>query len=200
LVTPLDQQVAALVALVSISLIGIQFAIIHRVWQLFERGCLALPRKERNYVALSGLWVLLPIFIIEGIFIYSRIYVPTEYSNDAFMFLLIIFALLLLFSSFVVWIIRKVRKTKAHKPDKVGLYSFLSIFIFIASIFCSILALMGVSATMLNVEAGPYGPQNYTFGKWILLSAITFFFLWMFLHAYAFVEDYLKKRRKSLDY
>ncbi len=199
MVTPLDQQVAALVALVSISLIGIQFAVIKRVWQLFERRCLALPRRERNYVALSGLWFLLPVFIIAGIFIYSRVYVPVEYSNVALIVLLIVFSLLLLFSSLIVWIIRKVRKRTAHKPDTAGLCSFTSIVIFIASVLCSMLALIGVSATMLNVEAGPYGPQNYTLGKWILTLAITFFFLWMFLHAYAFVEDYLKKRMKSLD-
>jgi len=192
--TLLNQQVAALVALVSVSLIGIQLAHIKGVWQLFERRHLALPRKERNYAALSGLWVLLPIIIIEAIFIYSRVYVPAKYSNDALLFLLIIFALLFLFSSLIVWIIRKVRKTKAHKPDEAGLYSFLLMMVFIMSIFCSIFALIGVSATMLNVEAGPYGPQNYTLGKWILTSAIMFFFMWMCLHAYTFVKDYLKRR------
>ncbi len=200
MVTPLEQQVAALVALVSVALIGIQFAIIKRVWQLFERRCLALPRKERNNVALKGLWVFVPILIVNAIFIYSRVYVTAEDSVNVFIFLMAIFIVLLLLSSFIVWIIRKVRKTKVHKPDKAGLYSFLAMVIFIASILCNVVALLGVSATMLNVEAGPYGPQNYTFGKWILISGISFFYIWMFSYAFAFAEDYIKKRTEPSDY
>jgi uncharacterized membrane protein len=194
LVTQLDQQIAALVALVAVSLVGIEFAVIKKAWQLFERRCLALPREERGHIARNTLLILLYIIIIEGIFIYSRLYVPAEYNDWAALFLLIIFSLLVLLISFIVWIIRKIRKRSAYKPDTAGLLSSLSIGILIMSILCNIFALISVSATMLNVEAGPYGPQNYAFGKWILTAAISLFFIWMFLHASTFIQDYFKKR------
>jgi uncharacterized membrane protein YfcA len=196
LVTPMEQQIAGLVALVSVALIGVQFSVTSKVWRLFERLCLALPHEEKKHALLGGLWALLPIIIIQAIFIYSRVYVPPKYSNAMFVFLMIIFALLLLFSSLITWIISKARKTKTHKANEAGLLSFLSMAIILLSIFCSISALTGVATTMLNVEVGPFGPENYTFGKWILLSAISLFFTWMLLHAYIFVKDYLKERTK----
>lgn len=194
MVDPSDQQVAALVALVAIALLGIEFAVIKKAWQLFERRYLALPREERKHVALSALWVILPIIIMVGIFIYTRLHIPEEYNDEAFLFLLIIFSLLLLLSSFIAWIIRKIRKRSAYKPDIAGLLSFISMVVLAISIFCNMFALSGVSATMLNVKAGPYGPQNYMFGKWLLISALAFFSVWMILHTYTFVEDYFKKR------
>lgn len=194
MVTPIEQQVAALVAVVSISLIGVQFTVIKKVWQLFEQRCLALPREKRKNIAVTALWILLPIFFMEGIFIYSRVYVSEEYTDDVAIFLLLLFSLIFLIITLVLWIVRKVRKQSVQKADNAGLYSFISMIMYLMSIFCSIFALIGVSGTMLNVKVGPYGPQNYLFGKWILTSAITFFFGWMIFHLVAFLEDYRRKR------
>lgn len=165
---------AALVTVVSIALVGTAAILLSPAWKGFEQRFLKLSSLERKTVLRNTLILLCPILILLGTETVVGVYWPNLVQVAVFLIMLLLAAIAVL-STPVVLILRRIKKTKPQKPDELSLLYFIALSFLALCIMCNLLALIGVTPTMLMIEIGPYGPDNFNWGRWMVLDGVFFF-------------------------
>lgn len=176
-----SQTIAALVALVSIALLGVEVLILPAVWKKLDYCFFGLPKeKKRNVVRVVLLIVSFPI-VFMGINTIAGIHY-LENVNEILLSALFITIGIIMFALPIVWVISRLKGKKklkiTEKGDALSLLSLLfvtSFVLLIIGVLSNLLALTGVSAAMLDINMGPYSAENYNWDRWLVKDAISFF-------------------------
>jgi len=175
IVDEVSRELAALVSVVSLAMIGIVVGIFPRCWNRFEHYRLTLSPS-----VLKATWRLVPLLCLPILLILAFAFFNIETLNrmpDIFilflggMFLLLV---LLVLIDIGVRIKRKIKKQTVSKaePHTFTYLYFTALSYMAFSVFSNIIALTGVSPAMLLIDIGPYGPENFEWGKWFLYIGI----------------------------
>ncbi|PIP47975.1 MAG: hypothetical protein COX14_04720 [Chloroflexi bacterium CG23_combo_of_CG06-09_8_20_14_all_45_10] len=195
------RELAALVAIVSIALAGTTIVLLPPAWRGFEERFLKLPSIERKTVIRNTFILLCPILILVGTETAIGVYWPDLVQAAVFLVMLLLAAIAIL-SIPVVLILRRIRKTqKPRKPDELSLLYFTALIFLTLCIMCSLFALIGVTPTMLMIEIGPYGPEDFNWGRWMLQDGVFFLVCGIWMLGFAYVDDRTRlwKAKKSPD-
>lgn len=184
----ITRELAALVTVVSIALVGTAAILLSPAWKGFEQRFLKLSSLERKTVLRNTLILLCPILILLGTETVVGVYWPNLVQVAVFLIMLLLAAIAVL-STPVVLILRRIRKTKPQKPDELSLLYFIALSFLALCIMCNLLALIGVTPTMLMIEIGPYGPDNFNWGRWMVLDGVFFFVCGIWTLGFAYIDD-----------
>ena len=195
------RELAALVAIVSMTLVGTSVILLRPAWRGFEQRFLKLQSIERKTVIKNTSLLVIPILILTGTATAVGVYWP-DLVQAAIFFVMLLLAAIALLSTPVVLILRRVRK--AQKPRKLDELSFMyfTVLIFLTlCIICSLFALIGVTPTMLMIEIGPYDPDNFNAARWMAQDGVFFFVCGILMLGVVYIDERtsLWKAKKSLD-
>lgn len=172
------QTIAALVALVSIALLGVEVLILPAVWKKLDYCFFGLPKeKKRNVVWVVLLIVSFPIVFI-GINTIAGIHY-LENVNEILLSALFITIVIMMFALPIVWVISRLKGKKkfkiAEKGDALSVLFVTSFVLLIIGVLSNLLALSGVGGAMLDINVGRYSAENYNWGRWLMKDAVSFF-------------------------
>jgi hypothetical protein len=167
------QSLAALVAVVSVSIIGIVVLLIRGVWEGLENTSVGLVGRQRRLTYLIPFITGAIIFIYFFLFDIVAIYIP-NWTQVAMR----VMALLIILGSIIfsgVYIIQhRHNNTKIAPSTLPFLYGFAFVFLVLTLIY-SLFSLLCVGPTMLNIEVGPFSFENYYWGRYALFHGISTF-------------------------
>jgi len=195
----ISQQLAALVAVVSIAIIGVAILLIPPTWKSFETAYFSLGKSEKYNIAKKlFLWFgLFILFILITNFIGA--YAPSLMRPFGMLFILLLLIICIIFS--IVSSIAKRKKEDSPSPRLEPLpfmYPATLTLIGFCIIFSSA-ALYGVAYPMLNIEIGPFNQDNLNLAKWFLVDGITFLILGVFNYAYTHLLQRMQAREQNND-
>ena len=184
-----SNELAALVSVASLAMIGIAVAILVHYWNRFEYYRLTLSKYFWKSTLPYGLiWVLFPIlaFIayallsIRGSDLVPDIWVP------------LIFGVSLLILSITV--IREIIRKKVYKltttdSELFTFIYFVALSYMVSSVVFNVIALNGVAPTMLEITFGPFDSTDFEWGKWCSAIAISTFSLGILFFGISFFAD-----------
>lgn len=182
------RELAALIVIVSIALAGTTVVLLPPAWRGFEQRFLKLSSLERKTVIRNTLILLCPILILVGTETAVGVYWPNLVQVAIFLIMLLLAAIAVL-STPVVLILRRIRKTTPQKSDELSLLYFMALSFLALCTMCSLFALIGVTPTMLMIEIGPYGPDNFNWGRWMVLDGVFFFVCGIWMLGFAYIDD-----------
>ena len=195
------RELAALVAIVSMTLVGTSVILLRPAWRGFEQRFLKLQPIERKAVIKNTSLLVVPILILIGIATAVGVYRP-DLVQAAVFFVMLLIAAIAILSTPVVLILRRVRKApKPQKPDELSLIYFAALIFLTLCIICSLFALIGVTPTMLMIEIGPYDPDNFNAARWMAQDGVFFFVCGILMLGFAYIDDKTRlwKAKKSPD-
>jgi len=183
------RELAALVAVVAMTLVGTSLLLLRPTWRAFERRFLELRSIGRRMVFRNTALVVVPVLILVGVVTVVGVHWP-DLVQAAIFFTMLLLAAIAVISTVVVLIVRRVRKAqRPQKPDELPL-AYLTALIYLSlCIACSLFALIGVTPTMLMVETGPYGPGNFNAARWMAQGGVFFFVSGILMLGFAYVDD-----------
>ncbi|MDD5702198.1 MAG: hypothetical protein PHU23_09140 [Dehalococcoidales bacterium] len=182
------QQLAALVAVVSVAIIGVAIMLIPPLW----KGCKktsGFPLQERRTIykilaLVYGLFVVI-LFITNFIGIHAPSFIQPV-TRIFLIAIVVIFLFYVVVQRLISWI------KKSREPYPVDYLAFSYRFTLASILLCvffSTFALFGVSQTMLGIEIGPFNQDNYNWGRWWLADGITFFVIGILSYASIFIPQ-----------
>ncbi|MFC2045598.1 hypothetical protein ACFLUH_02860 [Chloroflexota bacterium] len=190
----ITRELAALVAIVSIALIGATVVLLPLAWKRFEKKFLKLPSYKRKGIMKNSLIVIIPIFTLVGIQTIIGVYWPSNFQE-------IVVSLMLLFMVIYIPVVlvlkRKGKIQKQSKLDNLPFIYFLILVFLASSIMFSVFALLGVTPTMLAIEIGPYNPENFNSGRWMLQDSIFLFVSGIWMLGFAYLDDRTREWKAS---
>lgn len=194
----ITQQLAALVAIVSVSIIGVAILLISKIWKGFENTSVGLTIPERRLLNRILLLSFGPLLLFIFVTNFVGVYAPAFFQPVA-RSLLLLFLVIWIVSILAFRIIR--RKREAHSSPKIEplplLYRTTLTWIALC-IFACLIALFGVAYPMLNIEIGPFNQDNFNWARWYLVDGITFFFIGIL--SFAFIHIFQRiERKKQVD-
>jgi|GEM_PF-4470509 len=195
----ISQQLAALIAVVAIAIIGVAILLIPSTWKSLETACSTLDKSEKyNIFKKLSLWFglfILLIFITD----FVGAYLPSLMRPFGMLFISLLVIATIIYS-IVSLIINKRKKDLPSPPFKPLPFLYGANLALIA--FCIIFtsaALYGVAYPMLNIEIGPFNQNNLNWAKWFLVNGISFFILGIFNYAYIYVYQRMQTREQIDD-
>jgi hypothetical protein len=169
-VDEVTRELAALVSIVSLAMVGIIVGIFPHCWNRFKHYRVTLfPSVWKATCRLVAL-LCLPILLILA-FTFFSVETPNHMPNIFILFLCGIFLLLALIYIGVV-IKRKIKKQIVSEAEPHTLFYFTALSYMAASVFFNIVALIGVSPKMLLISVGSLEPEDFEWAKWGLLIGI----------------------------
>ena len=191
-----SQTIAALVALVSIALLGVEILILPAVWKKLDYCFFGLPKeKKRSVVRVVLLMVSFPV-VFMGINTIAGIYYLAN-VNEILLSALFITIVIMMFALLIVWGISRLKGKKkfkiAEKGDELSVLFVTSFVLLIIGVLSNLLALTGVSTAMLDINMGPYSAENYNWGRWVLKDAVSFFVASISVVGVAYLYEKKKK-------
>lgn len=191
------QQLAALVAVVSVAIIGVAMLLISPTWKRFEQTSFGLTIPEKRIINRIILLSFGPLLLFIFITNFIGVYAPGLFQPAArilYLLVLVIWIISILSSQVIKWI----RKSKPS-PKLASLpfmYRITLVWLILCIFFC-LIALIGVTPAMLNIEIGPFNQDNYNWGRWFLFDGIIYFFIGIFCFAFASIEEKIKVRKPA---
>lgn len=183
------RELAALVAVVSIALVGTAVILLSLTWKGFEQRFVKLSPAERKGLIRNMLILLCPVLLLITCTTVTGVYWPNLVQAIALLIMLLLVAMGILLTPVVIILRRRKKAPLSHKPDELSLlYSFALSFL-TASILCSLSALFGVTPTMLAIVIGPYGPENFNWGRWLLQDGVFFFVCGTYMLGFAYIRE-----------
>jgi len=169
------REVAALVCVVALTLIGTSFVMIPSAWKRFEEVFIPLESRQRRQVIKGSFALFLPLVILAVAYWLAGVYAPGAIQPIMLMVMVLIIVVMFVYS-LVLAIVHWVSKAKPNpKVPSLPLMYLLTLYFLSFGIFCSMYALIGVSQTMLDIQVGPYILEDFNSGRWLLLDGIIFF-------------------------
>jgi hypothetical protein len=173
-VDDLTRATAALVAVVSLAMIGITISLLPRCFDKFRQRFVALPTFAKKAIVPTLIFAHMPIaWAIAFAWLSEKLPARTQ---SLMLYVVIGTMLLWLLVDRGVAIKRRIKKQTVAKigTSGGGAYS-TALTYMVLSVWFNIIALIGVSPSMLLIDVGPIGPENYAWGKWCLYIAIYLF-------------------------
>lgn len=169
-VTEVSRELAALVAVVSLAMVGISVRLLPPCWHRFQHNIRTLSSPARK----SAFWLLallhLPI-VWAAVFAGLSVKFP-DYMPDIFIFVIVGTILLVLLIEIGLVIKRRIKKQITVKVEPRALAYSTALSYLAHSVWLNIVAIIGVSSTMLLIDIGPFRAENFEWGKWFLYIAI----------------------------
>ncbi|MGA8848675.1 MAG: hypothetical protein WB564_02475 [Dehalococcoidia bacterium] len=170
IVDEVTRELAALVSVVSLVMVGIIVGIFPHCWNRFKHYRLTLSPS----VWKATCW-LVPLLCLPILLILAFAFFNVETLNhmpDIFILFLGGIFLLLALIYIGVTIKRKIKKQIVSKAEPHTLLYFTALSYMAVSVFSNIIALIGVSPKMLLISMGSLEPEDFEWAKWILLIGI----------------------------
>jgi len=173
------QQLAALVAVVSIAILAVAILLVPSTWNGLNQAFIRLNNLQKNAIykftsLYFGLFLLF-LFITDFVGVYDPAWVQPV-GRFLFLMIWVIVMAYFVISSIVKWK-RKDDQEHTHLIEQIPLlYVITLVWVVLCILFC-LVALFGVSQSMLNIEIGPYNQDNYSWGIWFLENGILFFII-----------------------
>lgn len=190
------QTIAALIAVVSMTLFGVELLVLREVWKKLDYYFLSLPEEKKRRVKWRVFWQIIPPSVALGAYTITGIYDPENAPAIFLMVALIIIAIM----TFAVLIGRVTSWLKGKKESKITEKVDMSSILFVGSfvflligMLISLMALVVVSATMLDITVGIWDIESYVLGRWVMLDAIIFFVLGIFMVGVAYLYENRKR-------
>ncbi len=191
------QQLAALVAVVSVAIVGVAILLVSPLWKGFENTSVGLTIAEKRLLNRILLLEFGPFLLLISITDFVGVYAPILVQPVARILFLLFLAIWII--SIVVLRIVRWRK-KANLSPKFETLPFLyrTALIWIAlSISASAIALFGVAYPMLNIEIGPFNQDNFNWARWFLVDGITFFIMGLLSFSFIYLFQRIEKGRQA---
>ncbi len=194
------QQLAALVAVVSITIIGIAILLISQTWKGFENTSFGLTIPEKRVINRIILFLFGPLLLFIFITNFIGVYAPTLFQPVARILYLLIFVIWII-SIIVSQIVKWMRKSQpSPKVESLPfLYRITLVWLTLCILFC-LIALFGVAPTMLNIEIGPFNQDNYNWARWFLFDGIIYFVIGVFSFASIYLFQRIKVKKQANDF
>jgi hypothetical protein len=195
-VSELTRAIAALVAVVSLAMIGITVRLLPQCWNRFQDYFQILSASARKSASPLLALTHLPIALAV---VFGLLSVKlADYMPGIFIFVIIGITLLVLLIEIGAGIKRKIKKQTVVKLGDLEMYApsyFTALSYMALSVGFNITALIGVSPTMLLIDIGPVGPENYEWGKWCLYIAIFLFCVGIIVFGLTLAIDKARERK-----
>ena len=190
-----SREVAALVAIVSIAMVAICVNILPHCWHRFEDRFRTLSLSVRKSTSRFVPWLCLPILLL---FVYAWLSERRpDYMPGMFILVLGGTALLVFLIEIGVAIKRKIKKQIAVKAEPYTLAYLTALYYMLISVLLNVFALIGVSPTMLLIDIGPFGPENFAWGRWFLYIGIYAFIVGITLFGATYAIDRAGQRNNK---
>ena len=188
------RELAALMAIVSIALVGTTFVIIPTVWKRLNERLKDLSHSQKRITKITALFVFTPIVLLIGAATIAGIYCPDFVQEAVLLVLASLTAVSLVY--LLVQGIKKIaakvkgkKETKPPRADTECLFYTMTLFYLGGTVSFSLFALLLVSPLMLDIELGPYNPENFEGAKWFLSDAIFFFVVGIITFGIAYITS-----------
>lgn len=163
-------ELAALVSIVSLAMIGIIIGIFPHCWNRFKHYRVTLSPSVWKATCWLVPLLCLPILLILAFAFFS---VETlNYMPNIFIRFSGAIGLLLAIIYIGVTIKRKIKKQIVSEAEPHTLFYFTALSYMAVSVFSNIIALLGVSPTMLLISLGSFEAGDFVWANWILLIGI----------------------------
>lgn len=190
------QTIAALIAVVSMTLFGVELLVLREVWKKLDYYFLSLPKEKKRRVKWRvSIQVIFPSVAL-GAYTITGIYDP-ENAPTIFFWVAFIFAVIITLALPIARVTSRLKGKKESKiTEEVDVSSILFVgsFVFLLiGMLISLMALVVVSATMLDITVGIWDIESYVLGRWVMLDAIIFFVLGIFMVGVAYLYENRKR-------
>ncbi len=192
---PALRQIASDISLISIALLGVTFILLSIAWRGFLQRWLTMPREQRRPLVRASfimiLPILLPIVVATAVGAYWPTLVQTSYIL-VIMLLAVIATLYIVFVGFrklFRYLLRKQGEPVPIKLDGTSIVYSCALMLLAIAVFCNAFALLGTINTAMDINIGPFQPENFNFARWLLTDAVLFFVGGMFTTGYAYLDD-----------
>ncbi len=186
-------NLASLIGVQSVAVIGVSLVLLHTAWEGFERTYLPLSLQERKATLISSSIPFAVILFIFTVATLSGIYDPSLVQPVVVLVIMLILGIAII-SYTIIIILRKLRKKKESvKPDDICQIYFFSLLCLALSILCTVGALLGNTSTMLNISIGQYEREYFELGRWLLWDGLFFFAVGIIELGFAYVSDKIKQ-------
>ena len=190
-----SRELAALVAVVSLAMIGISVHLLPKCWDRFQHYFRPLSLAARKSALRLLALLHLPI-VWAAIFAVLSVECP-NYMPDIFWLVFAGTLLLALLVEAGLTIKRRIKKQIVVKVEPFAMAYSTALFYLGHSIWLNISALIGVSSTMLLIDIGPGGYENFEWGKWFLFIAIFTFCVGIIEFGFTLALDKARQRNDS---
>jgi hypothetical protein len=170
IVDEVTRELAALVAVVSLAMIGIIFGIFPHCWNRFKHYRLTLSPS-----VWKATWWLVQLLYVPILVILAYAFFNIETLNrmpSIFIIFLCGIFLLLALIYIGVTVKRKIKRQIVSEAEPHTLFYFTALSYMAVSVFSNIIALIGVSPKMLLISLGSLSPEDFEWAKWILVIGI----------------------------
>jgi hypothetical protein len=170
IVDEVSRELAALVSVVSLVMIGIIVGIFPHCWNRFKHYRLTLSPSVWKATCWLVPLLCLPILLMLAYAFFS-VETLNHMPNIFILFLCVIFLLLALIYIGIT-IKRKIKRQIVSEAEPHTLFYFIALSYMAVSVFSNIIALIGVSPTMLLISLGSFEAGDFVWANWILLIGI----------------------------
>jgi len=192
---PALRQIASDISIISIALLGVTFILLSIAWRGFLQRWLTMPREQRRPLMKASFIMMLPILFPVGVASVIGAYWPTLVQGSVMLFMMlsaVIATIYILFTGFrklYRYILKKQGEPVPIKLDGTAMIYSYSLMLLAIAVFCNAFALIGTIQTAMDIDIGPFQPENFNFAKWLLTDAVFFFVTGIFTTGYAYLDD-----------
>jgi len=190
------QTIAALVAVVSIALFGVEVLVLKEIWKKLDYCFLSLPKEKKRRVKWGVFLQVIFPSVALGAYTIAGMYDP-ENAIAIFFWVVFISAVIMTLALPIVrvtsWLKGKKESTIIEEVDVSSVF-FVAGFVFlIIGVLSNLAALIGVGAAMLDIKVGIWDIESYVWGKWLMVDAIMFFVLGILIVGVAYLYENRKR-------
>ena len=191
----ITRDIAVLVSVISIALLGVTFVLISLAWKGFESRFTSLPRSERRELVKRCFISITPILILVIVVTVVGVNSPDLVQLSAFLVMLGLGAIAILYllvsgiQRFVYFISRRNKESSSVKLDESTTLYFISLLFLAISVFCTVWALIGIIPSALEINISPYQAQDFNWARWFLIDGILFFVAGIFGTGISYLSD-----------
>lgn len=195
----ITQQLAALIAVVSVAIIGVAFMLITPTWKGYQNTSVCSTSPERRAKNRFLMFSFGPLLVFLAITDFFGVYAPALVQPVA-RILFFAFLVIWIISIVIYQIVRAVRKTRSFiKLESLPLLYETTLIWIALCIFACLVALFGVAYPMLNIEIGPFNQDNFNWARWFLVDGILFFTIGILNFAFINIFQRIERRRPADD-
>ena len=188
-----ESELAIFTCVLAAALIGTAVGLLGLIWKNFERRFKETRLEEKQITFEVTGWLIIAVVLVGTMPSIISHWRP-EWLTWAYYICVILYLGLM-----IIWGVKfKGKKRTKTKKQDIRPIAYLSAWYVLAiGIFWNSIALLGVIGTALHMNLGPWGPDNYGWGKLFLFIGVGYFGTGIVLNLIGYVSD-KGERIKSL--
>jgi len=188
------QNLSSDIVIISIALLGVNFLVVALVWRKFVSSIMKISIYWRKqYLKVILVFFVIPVLLPVTAFTVVGVYYPSLARNSALLVLMLVAAILFLYSLFkaIGGVINRIRRIKepSMKLDGNILICFECMICLGLSVFCSLFALLGASSTALGIYIHENQVESFNWSRWVLNDAILLFVIGVVQMGYLYLLE-----------